>query len=127
MRSRMSLVDIEAVDREPLRTEPYDYVIVPGFVKPEAMAAILADFPAIGAAGSFPPSELDIRGAFAELLAELDRPPFRKAIEAKFGLDLSQRPTMFTVRGRCRLNNGRVHTDSETKIISVLIYLNESW
>jgi SM-20-related protein len=123
----MSLVDIEALDREPLRTDPYDYVVVPGFVKAEAMAGILADFPSIRAAGSFPPSELDVRGAFADLLAELNQPPFRNAIEAKFGLDLSERPTMFTVRGRCRLNNGRPHTDSETKIISVLIYLNQTW
>jgi hypothetical protein len=124
---RMSLVDIDALTREPLRRDPFDYVIVQRFVRPEALTRIVTDFPAAPAAGSFPPCELDIRGAFGELLSELDGPAFREAVEAKFGLDLSRRPTMFTVRGRCRPGNGRVHTDSETKIISVLIYLNETW
>jgi SM-20-related protein len=123
----MSLTDIEALKAAPMRTEPYDYVVVPGFVGPEALGRIAADFPTIAAPGSFPPSELRIEGAFAELLAEMDGPAFREAVEAKFGLDLSGRPTMFTVRGQCRPNNGKVHTDSETKVISVLLYLNQSW
>jgi len=34
---------------------------------------------------------------------------------------------MFTVRGNCRLKDGQIHTDSETKIITVLLYMNPSW
>jgi hypothetical protein len=123
----MSLIDIVALSREPLRRDPFDYVIVPGFVRADALARIVADFPAVPAAGSFPPSELEITGAFAGLLSELEGEAFRAAVEQKFGLDLSGRPTMFTVRGRSRSANGKPHTDSETKIISVLIYLNETW
>ena len=40
---------------------------------------------------------------------------------------LSGRPTVTTVRGRCDLSDGRIHTDSTSKIITVLIYMNESW
>jgi SM-20-related protein len=32
-----------------------------------------------------------------------------------------------TVRGRCDARDGKIHTDSTSKIITVLIYLNESW
>ena len=34
---------------------------------------------------------------------------------------------MFTVRGHCAHNNGKIHTDTESKIITVLLYLNEEW
>ena len=53
--------------------------------------------------------------------------PFRNAIEEKFNVDLTSRPTMYTVRGFCRARDGKIHTDSKTKIITVLIYMNEHW
>ena len=123
----MSLIDLDALQRTPLSPEPYDHLITPAFVPGGALAEVLRDFPRIDAAGSYPPSELEMKGAFARLLEEMDGPGFRAVIEDKFGLDLSGRPTMFTVRGRCRKSNGSVHTDTESKIISVLLYLNESW
>ncbi|HMM15625.1 MAG TPA: 2OG-Fe(II) oxygenase [Parvibaculum sp.] len=123
----MSLIDIEALRATPLKRDPYDYFVVPGFVKGEALDKVIADFPRIDSTGSIPPSELDIKGAFDRLLKEMDGPEFRKAIEEKFGLDLSSRPTMFTVRGNCARTNGKIHTDTESKIITVLLYLNQDW
>ena len=52
---------------------------------------------------------------------------FRGAVEKKFGIDLEQRPTMCTVRGCLQKKDGGIHTDSKTKIITVLLYLNEHW
>ncbi len=52
---------------------------------------------------------------------------FREAFEEKFGIDLTGRPTVITVRGRCDLSDGKIHTDSKSKIITVLIYMNETW
>jgi len=52
---------------------------------------------------------------------------FRKAFEEKFGIDLTNRPDMITVRGRCSEKDGKIHTDSETKIITILIYMNAGW
>ncbi len=34
---------------------------------------------------------------------------------------------MFTVRGMCRISDGKIHTDSETKLITVLLYMNPRW
>ena len=123
----MSLIDIDALRATPLKTDPYDYLVVPGFVSGEALTQVIADFPDIQSTGSIPPSELDIHGRFDELLKEMNGPAFQKAIEEKFGLDLSTRPTMFTVRGHCARSNGKIHTDTESKIITVLLYLNEEW
>jgi SM-20-related protein len=123
----MAYLDIAALGATPLRNEPYDYLVVPGFVRPDAFPAVIADYPKVPGPGSHPLPELTVRGAFKGLLDELNGPEFRKAVEAKFGLDLASRPTMFTVRGECRATDGKIHTDSTTKIITVLLYMNEKW
>ena len=34
---------------------------------------------------------------------------------------------MYTVRGFVRSRDGEIHTDSKTKLITVLLYMNEGW
>ena len=72
-------------------------------------------------------SEVHFGAQFEALLKEIQEPAFKAAIEEKFGVDLTGRPTMVTVRGRCQQKDGRIHTDTETKIITVLIYMNQGW
>jgi hypothetical protein len=124
----MSLFDYNAFRATPLKTAPYEYLVVPNFVLSDEFPRVLADFPATKGAGSFPLSELKINGAMKELLDEMKGLQFRAAVEGKFGVDLSSRATVFTVRGWCsRARDGNVHTDSKSKIITVLLYLNQSW
>jgi SM-20-related protein len=118
---------LEAFRSTPLVKEPFPHLIVSGFIGPEAVAAINADYPTISASGSFPVDQLDFGPAFQKLLDELESDAFREAFEEKFGIDLSGRPTVTTVRGQCDASDGRIHTDSASKIITVLIYMNESW
>jgi hypothetical protein len=93
----------------------------------DALKKVGADFPAVPGPGSHPPSELEIKGHFAALLHELEGATFRNVVEKKFGIELGQRPTMCTVRGYLQKKDGSIHTDSKTKIITVLLYLNECW
>jgi hypothetical protein len=123
----MSLLDIDALRATPLKTDPYEYFVVPNFIRASEFDKVVSDFPPITSTGSIPPSELDIKGTFEQLLDELEGPAFREAIEEKFGLDLSANPTMITVRGNCSRNNGKIHTDTESKIITVLLYMNQEW
>ena len=123
----MSLLDYDALAATPLKTDPYAYFVVPNFVKPETLPQVLADYPDVRSTGSIPPSELTIKGSFKKLLAEMDGPEFRRLIEEKFGVDLTGRPTMFTVRGFCAKSNGKIHTDTSSKIITVLLYMNDEW
>src|SRR5947209_15008717 len=37
------------------------------------------------------------------------------------------RPSMVTVRGRAQRKDGRIHADSKSKLITVLIYMNATW
>jgi len=123
----MAYLDFDALDKTPLKRDPYDYLVVPDFVRGERFSDVVTDYPAVPGPGSHPLSEVEVAGHFEALLDELDGAEFRKAVEEKFGIDLSSRPTMFTVRGECRSTDGKIHTDSTTKLITVLLYMNEKW
>ena len=123
----MSAIDLDAFRAMPLEREPYDHLVVSGFLRSDAVGAIETDYPGISGAGSYPLSELRFGPAFAELIDELQSPAVEGAFAEKFDIDLTGRPTMITVRGRCRARDGRIHTDTEDKLITVLVYLNTDW
>ena len=54
-------------------------------------------------------------------------PEFARAVSEKLGIDLTRRPTMVTVRGQSAARDGQIHTDSRSKLITVLIYMNGKW
>jgi len=123
----MGYLNIEAFRATPLKTDPYDYIVVPEFVRPERFREVTDDYPSVPGPGSHPLTELTIGERFQALLDEMNGSDFRHAVEEKFGMDLLSRPTMFTVRGECRATDGKIHTDSTTKLITVLLYMNEQW
>lgn len=110
-----------------LRHEPFDHLMVRGFVRPEACAAVKATFPRIDRGGSFPASAFACDPSFAAFLEELQGPAVTQAFAEKFSIDLSGRPTMVTLRGQSRAKDGRIHTDSRSKLVTALIYLNDDW
>src|SRR5689334_20403277 len=123
----MSYLDFAAMRAAPFHSDPYEYIVVPGFVRPDALDEITTDFPSIRSPGSFPLSSLSFGPHFTALLEELKDDEFRLALEQKFHVALAGHPELITVRGRCRARDGKIHTDTESKIISVLIYLNKDW
>jgi SM-20-related protein len=123
----LSSIDIDAFNATPLKREPYDYLVVPNFVRPSAFEEIVGAYPDINQAGSFPTSTLSYGKRFTAFIDELESPELRRAVAAKFGLDLESRPTLITVRGRTRASDGKIHTDTGTKLITVLIYFNRGW
>jgi len=120
-------IDLAAFEAAPLVREPFPYAMVPGFVRESAMSAINADYPPVAHPGSFPLPTLKYGPAFAELIAAIEGPEFTKAVETKLGVDLTDRPTMVTARGISAARDGQIHTDSRTKLITVLIYMNNAW
>jgi SM-20-related protein len=112
----------------PIERDPFEHVIVKDFIEDDKLKKVLADYPEVPGPGSHPPSALKIAGSFKDLIDEMLDTPFRKAVEEKFDIDLTDRPTMYTVRGFLRERDGKIHTDSKTKIITVLLYMNaDSW
>jgi SM-20-related protein len=123
----LQYLGIEQFRTTPLVRQPFEHLIVPQFIDPRPLAEINADYPKISTSGSFPVDQLSFGPAFRNFLEELNGDDFREAFEEKFVIELTGRPTITTVRGRCGPGDGKIHTDSATKIITVLIYMNESW
>jgi len=123
----MSMLDLAALAARPLQHDPFDFLIVPAFIKAEALAGINRDFPPMAGPGNFPLEELHYGPGFQAMLDELQGPEFAQQITAKFNIDLTDCPTMITVRGYCEPSDGDTHTDSKTKLITVLVYLNTDW
>jgi hypothetical protein len=126
-RPQTMLLDLARLRSEPLRRDPFDFVVVEQFLRSEHLPALLADFPRIRRHGSFPLGAVACGGAFARLAAELEGEALRREIEAKFALDLAGRPTLVTVRGRSDGKDGRIHTDSPSKLVTLLLYMNPGW
>src|SRR5581483_475258 len=97
------------------------------FLRPERVPGLVAGFPRVGGHGSFPLETVACEAEFAALAAELEGGALRREIERKFAIDLEGRPTMITVRGRSDGKDGRIHTDSATKLITLLLYLTPVW
>jgi len=122
-----SILDLEKFRSTRLETCPFDYLIVSDFIRPEWQDRLIADFPDVKKAGSFPLSTVNRGTEFSKLIDEMNGPGFRRAVEEKFSLSLDSRPSMITVRGKCRSVDGKIHTDTESKIITVLLYMNPRW
>ena len=123
----MTLIDIAGFRATPAAHDPFPFLVMENFVRPEAAGAVTRDFPVIDKGGSFDLSTVSVGPAVQDLIDELNSDAVRDAFAAKFGIDLAGRPTTFTLRGMSREKDGRIHTDSKTKLITALIYLNPDW
>jgi hypothetical protein len=121
------VLDFDALSRTPLQRDPFDHVVVPGFVPPARAAAIRAAFPLSGHGGVEPARGAAPGDAVDQLLAALRQPRTSRLFSGLFGVDLHPDALMVHLRSRCRPQDGRIHTDSRDKVVTGLIYFNESW
>jgi SM-20-related protein len=121
------MFDDDAFATAQLVGEPFDHLLVPRFLRPEALAAVNRDYPAIEGPGNFAPEVLSYGPAFAALLDELRSDRFAARIGAKFGVDLAGCVPTIAIRRFCEATDGNIHTDHKSKVITMLIYFNEVW
>ncbi len=121
------LLDLAALDATPLQRDPYDWVVVPEFLRPEAFDAVLADFPKLEDPRNHPVASLQYGPAFAQLLDELRSPQAAAHFSRKFGVELGACGADLTVRGQCEASDGNIHPDHRSKVVTALVYLNREW
>jgi SM-20-related protein len=122
----MVQLNIDLLKTAKLRTVPFEYTIVPGFLPPESLSEIIGSYPSLKG-GSYPLDSIEVPSTVQSLIDQMDGPEFERAIEEKFDVNLKGQPKMYSLRGYCRRADGKVHTDSKDKIITVLLYLNDDW
>ena len=123
----MTYLEIEKFSKTEALRAPFEYITVPAFVSDSRLAAVNRDFPGLEKAGNFPLDKLQYGPDFAAFIEELRGPEFRKVVEGKFDIRLEGLEARITIRGFADPSDGEIHTDIRSKVVTGLIYLNESW
>jgi len=127
MSSPWRVLDADALRKATLVPEPFPYLVIDNIIRPEVLSEVVGSFPVIRKRGSFPPHAVACSGLFATLMQEMQSDELRDLIGKRLGMDLTNRPPMITVRGRTSEKDGEIHTDSTSKLVTVLLYLNPGW
>ena len=120
-------INLNALRDAELHTDPFDYLVAPGFLSPELLAEVNSDYPQIDSAANHALENLQCGPAFEQLMNELQSPAFASLLGERFDMDLVSLPTTITVRKFCERTDGNIHTDHKSKVITVLVYFNEQW
>ncbi|MGI9065579.1 MAG: 2OG-Fe(II) oxygenase [Pyrinomonadaceae bacterium] len=123
----LSIIKLDALRDAPLKDHPFPYVVIENFLHAEYAPEVSKDFPEIKSRGSFPITKLESGEAFQRLVEELNSAALKAAIAEKFEINLDDRSTMITVRGKASARDGRIHTDTKSKFLTMLLYLNPVW
>lgn len=121
------VINFDAIAKAKVARDPFQFFATSDVLSPAHLAAIAADFPNIRKPGVFPLSALTYGTAFARLVDDIQSRAMEDVMAEKYGVDLSDKPLMITVRGRAQKKDGRVHTDTKTKFVTCLLYLNDVW
>ena len=122
-----SVLDMQALKAATVNTVPFPFFKVERSIRQDVLERVIGDFPDIGDGGSFNVDDVSVNPDFKAFLDSIDSPEFRQVICEKFDVKVMDLPMMMTLRGYSRQKDGRIHTDSKTKLVTILIYLNESW
>ncbi len=106
---------------------PYPHMSCAGTLNPAALPALRQDYPDLHEAGFHPLDAFEAKGAFKQLLAEVQDGELSQAMTDKFGIDFTTRPMLITVRKMCKPHEGRAHVDGKSKIATLLIYMHSGW
>jgi SM-20-related protein len=121
------VLELDAVRKAELRREPYTHFLGLGFLKNDRVEGLRASFPTITKPGFLTVDEVELKGPFKKLIDELEGPELTAALSDKFGLDLAPFPRLTTVRKVSQLKDGNIHTDGKSKVMTLLLYMNDDW
>lgn len=111
-----------------VRSEPFAFLIARDQLPADAVHALARDFPQYPSAGFFPHEAGDCGPEVNRLVAELTSPGFADAVGTLLGVEgLGGKPSLVTLCRLLNLRHGTIHTDSRSKIVTALVYLNEDW
>jgi SM-20-related protein len=123
----LTILNADAVRSAPLSKEPYDFFLGSGVLNEEAIPDLRRDFPTITKPGYLTVDEVGLRGRFKTLIDEIESDEFSEVLSQKFGKNLHPYPRLTTIRKRSQAKDGRIHTDGASKVMTLLIYMNDEW
>jgi len=121
------MLDFHKIQNTDVNRQPYPYMVITDSIQKESVDGVIASFPNTSGGGSIPVQLSELDGDFKSLIEDIEGVQLKDIIQEKFSVDLENKPIVTTVRSLMRQKDGRIHTDSKSKIITVLLYLNKDW
>ncbi|MGO4704282.1 2OG-Fe(II) oxygenase [Microvirga sp. 2MCAF38] len=123
----MSTIDLNAIRNAKRSSDPYDFLLGSSLLKADAIDDLRRDFPNITKPGYLTVDEVNLHGRFKTLIEELEGPELTEELSRKFGQDLHQFPRLTTIMKRSQPKYGAIHTDGPSKVMTMLVYMNDDW
>ena len=123
----MSLINLSAVREAQPSSDPYNFLLASKFLKEYAVDELRRDFPVIDKPGYLTVDEVKLHGRFKQLIDELEGPELAEELSRKFGQDLHAYPRLTTIMKRSQPKYGSIHTDGPSKVMTMLVYMNDEW
>jgi hypothetical protein len=121
------IIEIERIKRAKLQADPYTHLLVPDMLRANAVPALRESFPKITKPGYLTVEETSFEGKFKQFIDELESPEFSEVMSRKMGLDLHPYPRLTTIRKLSVAKDCRPHIDGSSKVMTLLVYMNEAW
>ena len=97
-------------------------MIVDNLIRPEVLAEVVGELPARRQARELPPGGGVVLGPLRDTHAtRCTASSCADLVGERLGMDLKDRPPMLTIRGRTGPKDGQIHTDSKSKLVTVLL------
>lgn len=107
---------------------PFPLFVVEDVLPAVARAALDADFPGYSSAGFFPYAATDCGPSVRQVVEQMTSREFGDAVGRRLGIEgLGAKPTLATLCRSLNRRHGTIHTDSRSKIVTALLYLNADW
>jgi len=125
------IFDASALRRENIVTlqhEPFPFIVASNFLPNALRTTIAEDFPNYRRPGFFPMDERECGPAVRTLVRNLENPDFANRLGELLGVEnLGSLPSIVTLRKWSKDTDGRIHNDGKAKVVTALLYLNETW
>ena len=121
------ILDPDALEKAPVAHEPFTYLVAHNVISKAFLPLFADDFPKMDKPGFLPIDCVKRQGVFDQLVREIEGPRIATILSDKLGLDLVDKPRIITVRKWSAAQDGRIHVDGQSKLVTSLIYLNASW
>jgi hypothetical protein len=96
-------------------------------LKGDAIPELRRDFPEITKPGFLTVQDVSLKGRFRDFIRELESPELTEVLSRRFGLNLHPYPRLTTIRKLSQAKDGRPHTDGTSKVMTMLVYMNDEW
>ena len=111
-----------------MQKEPFPFLTAKNFLPDSLRAEIAADFPNYTRPGFFPMDARECGPTVRAIVRSLENPAFANRLGELLGVpNLGSLPSIVTIRKWSKETDGRIHNDGRVKVVTGLLYLNETW